>query len=35
MISRVEVARHLAGLLCAVGLMISLFNLSSLRPWES
>ena len=35
MISRVVVVRHLGGLLCAVCLMFSLFNLSSLHPWES
>ena len=35
MISRVVVVRHLGGLLCAVGLTVSLFNLSSLYPWES
>ena len=28
-ISRVVVVRHLRGLLCAVGPMVSLFNLSS------
>ena len=32
MISRVVVVRHLGGLLCAVGPMVSLFNLSSLHP---
>ena len=35
MISRVVVVGHLGGLLCAVGPMFSLFNLSSLHPWES
>ena len=35
MISRVVVVRYLGGLLCAVGPMSSLFNLSSLHPWES
>ena len=35
MISRVVVVRHLGGLLCAVGPMVSLFELSSLHPWES
>ena len=34
MISRVVVVRHLGGLLCAVSPMVSLFNLSSLHPWE-
>ena len=32
MISRVVVVRHLGGLLCAVGPMVLLFNLSSLHP---
>ena len=32
MISRVVVIRHLGGLLCAVGLMVFLFNLLSLHP---
>ena len=32
MISRVVVVRHLGGLLCAVGPMVSLFNLFSLHP---
>ena len=31
-VSRVVVVRHLRGLLCAVGPMVSLFNLSSLHP---
>ena len=31
MISRVVVVRHLGGLLCAVGPMVSLFNLFSLH----
>ena len=31
MMSRVEVVRHLGGLLCAVVSMVSLFNLSSLH----
>ena len=31
MISRVVVVRHLGGLLCAVGPMVSFFNLSSLH----
>ena len=35
MISRVVVVRHLRGLLCAVNSMSSLFDLSSLHPWES
>ena len=35
MISRVVVVRHLEGLLCAVGPMVSLLNLSSLHPWET
>ena len=35
MISRVVVVRHLGGLLCAVGPMVSVINLSSLHPWES
>ena len=35
MISHVVVVRHLGGLLCAVGPMVSLFNLSSLHPWGS
>ena len=35
MISRVVVVRHLRGLFFAVGPMLSLFNLSSLHPWES
>ena len=35
MISRVVVLRHLGGLLCAVGRMVSLFNLFSLHPWGS
>ena len=35
MVSRVVVVRRLGGLLCAVGPMISLFNLSSLHPWGS
>ena len=35
MVSRVIVVRHLGGLLCAVAPMVSLFNLSSLHPWES
>ena len=35
MISRVVVVRRLGGLLCAVGPIVSLFNLSSLRPSES
>ena len=35
MISRVVVVRYLGGLLCAVGPMASLFNLSSLHPSES
>ena len=34
-ISRVVVVRHLGELLCAVGPMVSLFNLSSLHPWAS
>ena len=33
MTSRVVVVRHLGGLLCDVGPMVSLFNLSSLHPW--
>ena len=32
MITRVVVVRHLGGLLCAVGPMVSLFDLSSLHP---
>ena len=32
MISRVVVVRHLGRLLCAVGPMVSLFNLLSLHP---
>ena len=32
MISRVVVVRHLGGLFCAVGPMVSLFKLSSLHP---
>ena len=32
MISRVAVVRHLGGMLCAVGPMVFLFNLSSLHP---
>ena len=35
MISRVVIVRHLGGLLCPVGRMVSLFNLSSLHPWGS
>ena len=35
MISRVVVVRHLGGLLCAVGPMVSLVNLSSLHTWGS
>ena len=35
MILRVVVVRHLAGLLCAVDPMVSLFKLSSLHPWGS
>ena len=35
MISRVVVVRHLGGMLCAVGPMVSLLNLSSLHPWGS
>ena len=35
MISRVVVVRHLGGLLCSAGPMVSLFNLSSLHPWGS
>ena len=35
MISRVVFVRHLGGLLCVVGPMVSLFNLSSLHPWGS
>ena len=34
-ISRAVVVRHLGGLLCAVGPMVSLFNLSWLHPWGS
>ena len=34
-ISLVVVVRHLGGLLCALGSMVSLFNLSSLHPWGS
>ena len=35
MISRVVIVRHLGGLPCSVGPMVSPFNLSSLHPWES
>ena len=35
MLSRVVVVRHLGELRCAVGPMVSLFNLSSLHPWGS
>ena len=35
MISRVVVVRHLEGLHCAVGPIVSHFNLSSLRPKDS
>ena len=35
MISREVVVRNLGGLLCAVGPMVLLFNLSSLHPWGS
>ena len=35
MISRVVVVRHLGGLLCAVGPIVSLFYLSSLHLRES
>ena len=35
MVLRVVVIRHFGGLLCAVGPMVSLYNLSSLHPRES
>ena len=33
-IPRVVVIRHFGGLFCGVGPIVSVFNLSSLRPWE-